>query len=64
MAEYAKMSQQDVLSSNPNMCSGDFTPSYIMSGTVVARRIKENLPGVKVSIRCPRMLCVISRIAF
>ncbi len=64
MAKYAKMFQQDVLSSNPNMCSGDFDVGYIFGGGIVARRIKENVPGVKVSIGCPRMPCVKSRITF
>ncbi len=58
MAKYAEMFQQDVLSSNPNMCSGEYTASYIVGGGIVAHRIKENVPGVKVSIRCPRMPCV------
>eukprot|EP01084_Bolivina_argentea_P037351 69071_1 len=59
MAKYAEQFQQDVLSNNPNMCSGDFCAGYILGVGKVARRIKENIPGVKVSIKCPRMPCVI-----
>ncbi len=59
MAKYAELFQQDVLSNNPNMCSGDFCAGYILGVGKVARRIKENIPGVKVSIKCPHMPCVI-----
>ncbi len=56
MAEYAKQFPQDELSSNPHLACGEFSRLYVCGGEKVARRVKENLPGVKVP---PHAMCKI-----
>ncbi len=50
MALYAKTFQQDLLSRNSNMCTGEFDAAYVLGGDEVARRIKEHIPGVKLFV--------------